>query len=235
MAYKFFKVEFHSVQELFDLKNPIEIFKLFVDNVGANRIRGYNFNKYYDPNHGIIHPHIDIRMNFIYVEQRRAWTEIQRVAQQLLASNDIRSWSSRLEPWNEPAFVVKAHETGTKCAFEFKEQLDSNNQTYRRLVENPDDFMWLFAVSLLKHSGFRPYIAWTYLRSSIPTDIDRIANTCCQILLNAIGNRRPKPDFLERFLHTFFNCTTSSEQKLVNLLIASDAYRKLADSWRRTL
>lgn len=173
-------------------------------------------------------------MNFINAEQANAWRTIQNTAEQLLTSNKIRWWNNRPETWNEPSFVVKAHEIATNCAIEFKEQLDLNDLTYQKLMGNPDEFMWIFAVSLLKHSRFNPYVAWTYLRSSIPTDIDDIANVCSQILLNAIGNLRPKPDFVERFIHAFFNCTISSEQKLLNILGASQIFNKIVDSWQRT-
>ena len=66
MAYKFFKIEFNSPQDLSDLKKPIEVFQLFINNVGNNRLRSYNFNKYYDPNNPQNPPRIDIRMNLIF-------------------------------------------------------------------------------------------------------------------------------------------------------------------------
>lgn len=231
MGYKQFEVEFHAVEELFDLKKSIEIFQQFVNAVGTRQV-GNNFNKYYDPNRRVVHPYIAVRMNL--TDEQGAWREIQRIANQLINSNQIRWYSSQLTDWIEPPFVVKAHETGTKCAIVFKEQIDLNNRAYSNLRRDPDNFMWLFAVSLLRHSGFRPDIAWTYLRTSIPTEIDRMANTCSQFLINAIGSQRPHPDFVERFLHTFFNCTIGSEQRLIGNLTVSNTYRRLADSWQRT-
>lgn len=140
-------LSFTQLESCLTLRNQIEIFQQFVNAVGT-RQSGNNFNKYYDikpPTYPQLHPLISIRMNL--TDEQGAWREIQKTADQLITSNQTR-WYSSLKDWTEPSFVVKAHETGTACAVKFKEQLDLNKQTYQKLARNPDDFMWLFAVSL---------------------------------------------------------------------------------------
>jgi len=234
MPYKFFIVYFNNVGELNELRRPIEIYKRFVDSLGNTRIIGSNFNKYWEgaPPHN---PHIEIRMNLrTRTRLNNMVTRIQRIGTDLIQSHLIERCDSRLRDWPEPAFVVKAHETATKCAVAFKERLDIETRTYETLMANPDDFMWKFVVALLRQAGFRPNIIWGILRTPIPAETNDLASACSNILRQSINSQEPTADFVERFVHCFFNCTLSNESILLSYLQVSSIWQSLASSWQTT-
>jgi hypothetical protein len=231
MPYKFFIVYFNIVSELNELKRPIEVYKQFIDSIGNTRISGSNFNKYWE-NTSPHNPRIEIRMNLTQLSNME--TSVQKIGDSLVQSHIIRSCDSRLRDWPEPNFVTKAHETATLCAVTFKERLDTHPHTYETLVANPDDFMWKFVVAILRQAGFRPNIIWGILRTPIPADINELASDCSDILRQSIESNVPLADFIERFVHCFFNCTLSNERTLLSYLQVSNIWHSLANSWQTT-
>ena len=229
MSYKYFNVEFPTVESLFDLRKPIEVFKRFIEAIGEERIRGCNFNKYYQPPQNP-HPLISIRMDL--VDEQGVTNEIDRVARDLLGRGDIRLCDSTLHPWSEPDFVVKAHEAATMCALTFKEEFDARPDAQSHYNRNPTDFAGHFIISVLKQLGFNPYIAWTYLRTPLPDYINEIAVACSQIVSRHAGSHLTNPDFVERFIHCLSNCTSIKfENLLQGWFTASMLWQKLVELW----
>jgi hypothetical protein len=60
MPYKYI-VEFKSPQILFDLQRPIDVLKAIIEALNG-KIRGCNFNKYYEPSAGS-KPRISVRLD----------------------------------------------------------------------------------------------------------------------------------------------------------------------------
>jgi len=231
MTYKVFEVEFEDPGTLFDLNEPIGIFKAFVSAVEPTNLVGSNFNKYWDPQHDIYHPHMSIRLN-LRSDEESVMHEISGVGQGLLTRSEIRHFRPIREPWSEPDFVIKAHETATACAVKFKEELDTRHELYANLTRDPLKHMGHFIRLMLQHAGFNVYIAWTFLREAPPNGINEIARSCASILSQSIGSQRPKPDFIERFLHCFFNCTIAGIENIFHdWLTKSQMWNQLVASW----
>lgn len=233
MSYKSFLVRFHSVQELSGLKKPIEIYMQFIDAIGNTHISGSNFNKYSSQQQPY-NPRIEVRLNLVSDENQRVVEEaLQKVHRTLVESNTILEGDIHFENWIEPNFVVKAHETATLCAVAFKERLDTETSTHTSLMDDQDDFMWKFMISLLRKSGFSPNIIWGFLRTPISEEIQNLASVCSQILVSSFNSHRPTADFIERFIHCLFNCTLSAETvKLLPYLMTSNIWQNLIDGWQ---
>jgi hypothetical protein len=230
MPYKYFDVEFPTVETLHDLRKPIEVFKRFIEAISEERIRGWNFNKYFHPPQEP-HPKISIRINL--VSEEGVTEEITRVAKDLLAMGDIRLCDSTLRPWTEPDFVVRAHEAATMCALKFREEFDARPDAQSHYTRDPTDFVGHFIISLLNQLGFNLYIAWTYLRTPLPEYIEEIAEACSQIVSQHAESQITNPDFVERFIHCFTNCTSINFEGLLrDWLTRSEPWQNIAQSRR---
>lgn len=226
MTYKYFEIEFHRVKELFDLEKPIEVFGIFMGALGEN-IQGAHFNKYYEPPHNP-HPRIAVRLDF---EDEDIVREIVlRVAKELEEREEIRYYDKELKDCVEPDFVLRAHEIGTACALELKNWMAENQDVYRSFRTDPRrkaGFMTQLISLLLEQTGLQATVAWSILRES-PTyekdelrDEERVVNlarTCaieCREGLKEL-EKRLMPDFLERLVHAFYNCTYTLVDTQVN-------------------
>ena len=57
--------------------------------------------------------------------------------------------------------------------------------------------------------------------------VNDLARVCSTFV--SLNNQERKADFLERFLHTFLNCTIISvEQPIISMLYTSDIWKNLA-------
>lgn len=199
--------------------------------VPSGNVGGYNFNRYYAPDQGLHHPTLAIRLELDAPEAHR--TAIIQALTELVRQQTIRWYSPEPQSWEEPEFVVDAHEASTKCAIEFVDTLVRSPEFADSLQKQPFEFMLYLVSQILQGMGLRPHIAWTYLRNPPPAGMDDLSRRCSEIATEFYNRQTPerKPDFLERFLHTFFNCTISNlEEPILSSFLRSYFWNKLADS-----
>lgn len=229
MTYLSFKVEFQNLHDFTSLVTPIDIFSSFIEALGDNTT-GSNFNKYYDPQRGIIHPQIEVRANV--QNETKAREVILRVARNLKEQNRIRHYEEQLRPWIEPLFVVKAHELGAVCIIEFKDQLLKTPKLLKAFETDRGNFLFEFVYVLLGQLEFRPFITWSIKRNfPIPeSDLIQIASSCARLYHKQTQDFE-LPDFLERFIHSFLNCAgQEAESIFLNAIVSSQPYKVIVDS-----
>jgi hypothetical protein len=229
MPYVSFEVEFQNPDALRDLNAPIDVLRAVLAVIPPENLRGYNFNRYYSPSEGLHHPNMDLRVNLDNVEQSRE--PIKNALRALAQQGVIRCYGPEPRSWAEPQFVIDAHEASTRCAINFVEGLKKEAGLAQYMKEHPSEFMTHFVRLLLEFMGLRPYVAWTYLRIPPPEGLDDLARRCAMLVSNQFGAQKKKADFLERFLHTFFNCTVGAmEGKVMGALSGSLFWKSLTES-----
>lgn len=227
MPYKLFNIRLGRMPNPRDyLNEPIEIYKAFIKRAGT-RISSSNFNKYGENTQP---PNLRIEIRLDINNQRALVASLQQVTNRLSSSNRIQLTRVVFEDWNPPDFVIEAHETATKCAVAFKEEIDAHQQTLANLLGNIDDFMWKFMIAVLRGAGFEPRIIWGILRDPIPNEITSLADACSPILRESITNFPLTPDYLERFVHCFYNCTIGKENNLLISVQLSNIWQSISDS-----
>jgi hypothetical protein len=231
MGYLGFDIVFHGTDQLFDLVYPIRTFTDLTERVPRQILLGRNFNRYYDPEHGAVHPLITIRVNT--TDDGRVRQVVGEYAEALISLGKISSFVPHTSYWFEPSLVMKAHETGTECAIVFVNSLASDYGLREFLMKEPLEFMSHFMVRMLRSAGFQPFIAWTFLRTPPPETLNRLADACAE---KAKEMGIPDEDiiganFSERFFHAFLNCTVQSvEHALVNRFIVSRLWNEMGKS-----
>lgn len=229
MTYLNLEVEFHSLEDFASLVVPIDIFRSFMVALGDNSIGG-NFNKYYDPQRGMVHPRIAVRVNV--KDEVKAKEIMLNVAQNLCEEGKIRHYENQLSFWTEPEFVVNAHELGTACATELRDRLLTDPELSKIIEQDRRNFLFEFVYVLLKQLGFRPFITWSLKRSfPVPEgNLVEIAAHCAQICRQKSGSF-DSPDSLERFIHAFLNCVgQEAEGIFLNAILSSQLYQFIFDS-----
>jgi len=223
MAYKFFNINLTLRNPTDHINEPISIYKAFEKRAGTG-ISSSNFNKY-GPAANL---RIEIRFNVI--NERALVARLQSLANTMSSTNRIQPTRISFNQWNEPDFVIEAHETATLCAVRFKEEIENNQQTLANLLADIDNFMWQFMIALLRSVGFQPNIIWGFLRHPFPQNIIDLARVCSPILLESIDEITPTSSYMERFVHCFYNCTISNKNKLLSTLQTSNIWQELTDS-----
>lgn len=229
MAYLSIKVEFHTFQQFDDIAFPIDTFRSFIEALG-NSVKGSNFNKYYDPQRGDIHPRIAVRINVD--DETEAREAILKIARNLKERGVIRHYEEQLKPWTEPPFVVKAHELGTACAIELRDKLLKNSKMLEVFRKNRGNFLSEFVYVLLGRLGFQPFITWNIKgRFPLPESaLTEVADSCAQIY-HRQSQDFESPDFLNQFIHAFFNCVgLEAESIFYDSIIISQVYKSVFDS-----
>jgi hypothetical protein len=198
----------------------------YVDGL-RDHISGYNFNKYYQPPSSP-HPSISIRFNVTELDLESVKQTVLDLSKKLLENGEIRSYDKQLSAWDEPEFVVKAHELGTLCAVEFKNRMERNDELYQKFRTNPVEFMVYFAYIILRSIGFDVKIIWSLLRFSPirESEVTEIASSCSEIFHGKLGDNEVSPDFMERFVHAFFNCTYSQAKSVFKNWISESRFWK---------
>jgi hypothetical protein len=172
---------------------------------------------------------MDLRVNLVNVEQ--SIEPIRRALQELVQKGVIRYFRPDPKSWEEPQFVVDAHEASTRCAMIFVEGLNKDRGLMQYAVEHPREFMKHFVRLLLQLMGLTLHVAWTYLHSPPPAGLDKLARSCVGVVSSVFTSQMNKADFLERFLHTFFNCTVGAmEGEVIGVLSNSLFWKELAES-----
>jgi hypothetical protein len=229
MPYVSFEIEFESPKALHDLNGPIGILKTVLGVIVQENLRGYNFNRYYSPEEGLYHPNMDLRVNLVNVEE--SIEPIRKALQEFVQKGVIRYFRPDPKSWEEPQFVVDAHEASTRCAISFVEGLNNNRDLMQYAGEHPREFMRHFVRLLLQLMGLTPHVAWTHLRTPPPAGLNTLAQSCARLVSSSFSSQMNKADFLERFLHTFFNCTVGAmEGEVIGVLSNSLFWNELAQS-----
>ncbi len=205
------------------LRRPIGTYKSFIEAVG-NRITSSNFNRYGLPEN------LRLEIRFNVTDEQNIVSNLQEIADTSMVNRQVQPFVVELQNWPESAFVVKAHETATSCAVLFKEGLDANPESNTCILGSVEDTMWQFMIQLLRNAGFNPNIIWGLLRQPIPQYIVDLAEACSRPLIEALTDYEVTPDFLERFVHCFYNCTLSNENRFIQTLTVSSLWQNLADS-----
>lgn len=227
VPYVSFEVEFEKPQDLNDLYKPIEVLQNVLQAIPSKNLLGYNFNRYYSPNIGLYHPNMDLRLNLRDLEQSR--DSIKKALQNLVDKGVIRHFGREPRPWDEPQFVKEAHEASTKCAIIFVDRLRIEPSLMESLRSEPLKFMTNFVHLLLKSMGLPSLVAWTYLRTTPPDEVRNLAQACGATVSDCFKSQTGKADFLERFLHTFFNCTLmEAEREVLPIFSDSMFWKQLA-------
>jgi len=244
MSYRYLNVEFHRIEDLYDLRIPLDVYRTFLEALGENII-GANFNRYPGA-----HPRIEVRFNFETEKESVVKEIVFRIARELQERGQIRWHDRELRNWNEPDFVCKAHEIGTSCALELRNWMEQNLDVYQwfeRDLRKKAGFMAQLIHLTLKHTGFAIPIVWSVLRESPTynknelTDEERVINlarfcaTKYEERLKRV-TKRLLPSFIERSTHTFFNCTytivdlrASTEAQVLNWLRVSSLWEHIAE------
>jgi len=147
----------------------------------------------------------------------------EEIAKQLKERGEIEEFYWLDDLWREPEFTVVAHEIATKCALKFKELLEYNTGI-RNIVRGEFDsylrefefyrllsFFYNLTSSLLANLHFDLNIIWEYERHS-PIRYEEVKGMTSQWVSEEDRemvkrlNKPNIPSFLERFIHTFFNC-----------------------------
>jgi hypothetical protein len=232
LPYKYFTVRFRNIEELAEVRRPIEVYKRFIDSI-ADLVSTTNFNKYSNSQQPY-DPRIEIRLNMANAnDENIAVATLGTISATMQSSHTIQGCDTQLRDWREPDFVTKAHETASACALTFKQRLDVEPATYTDLMSNKDDFMCKFMISLLRQAGFRPNVIWGFLRTEIPPAIINLASSCSPILVTSMENQRALASFVERFVHALFNCTVSQETvQFLPILTTSSIWQGLSDGWQ---
>jgi len=241
MVYKYLSVWFAKAEDLFSLGKPIDVFMQFKEALG-DTIIGANFNKYSDGN---TYFKIDVRFGFDDSNKNTIIEKISQIAEKLEKEENI-TCDKELKIWIEPDFVVKAHELGSFFAIEFKKWLEQEDNINQK-IQDPSkkaNLSTQLIYLMLKECDFNIHIIWSILRESPLYEKDKLAHD--ERIIKFVKNHAVKlkeglekfdtnviPDFLERFLHTFFNCTQTiqdnSEQAFINNVIVSSVYSKLIE------
>lgn len=210
MIYQSISLEFHRIEQLFDLVLSIDIYKQFQTELDSY-IQSSNFNKYYDPQGGNIHPHIEFR----FLVEERINEQINSISSSL-DRTIIRYVDPEIREWIEPDFVVKAHEAGSMLAVLLVDYLRENASLRDGIGNKWNDFIAYFMVKLLISMGYNLEIIWGQLRSPpVPNDqMDELLTHVNLHLETEISKEDLTPHFLERFTHAFFNCTLQSAEPL---------------------
>lgn len=181
-------------------------------------LEGWNFNKYSRKKK---FTKITVRFDFRDGEKQK---KAQALAEKLKERGVIESYSE-LEKWEEPEFVIKAHEIITNYAIEFKKMAKKPN--IKRILEfrNYEGYkvqhiislFYCLIASLLKNLGFEQGVIWAYKRhienAPSPIQYEEIREMTREWVKESDKKRVKNidknnlPSFVERFTHLFFNCT----------------------------
>jgi hypothetical protein len=210
------------------LNGPIEIVRTVVAAIQSRNLQGYNFNRYYDPQHGVTKPRIDLR--FRVSDADEVLEPVRRCLREFVSAGRIVSFSNEPRTWIEPDFVFEAHEMATRCAILFVDEVTHNQVLLHALADNNGEFMLHFLRRLFELIGVESYVAWTYLRRPAPEGLEEVVQRCAGPLGDSFRHQTRRADYLERFVHLFLNCTVNRvEQWLLNSLLASMLWRRLAE------
>ncbi len=207
------------------------IFKEFIVPL-EGLLTGSNFNRYYDPSRGGIHPRISVRVNV--VDKERAEGIFRRTAERLRQEGKIHWFTSKPNEWTEDSFVVEAHEAATACILDLENRVQSDTGLSSSFAVNPTAFLVQLIFQTLEKLGFRVYVTWDLTRGfSIPREqLTPIASHFADTYKTRIS--ADTADALERFLHGFFNCSIPDAEKVLRgFLSQSSLYQYVWDSRMR--
>jgi hypothetical protein len=205
MPYKKFHLYLAS-GENFNIEKSIRIFNRFLDGLENSNIEYPNYNHYTEiPNN---------RITFRADMSNEAFIEATQIAEALQIDHEISHFSP--SEANPPIFVKAAHELASKCVLE----LFNNRISFREEMNR--DSLWClmnFFKKLLEKIDYELYITWDierhYLGGENRVHRERIvtlANSCEDYIV-AKRELFTNPDFFERFIHLFFNCSLINFEK----------------------
>jgi len=230
-VYKYFDVEV-KLETLWDIKEVVNIYLDLISSYDKNELIGHNFNKYYEKEGA--KPRISVRLNLNMSELEKV---VVKKAEELVNLGKIVEFDRNLHAWNEPEFVAKAHEIGTACTLRLKELMDRNPEIYKKFLTRKPQFMVHLASLTLNKIGFDFHIIWALLRDSpVKTaEIDSIAEELAKVFLATTEDDDINSDYLERFVHAFFNCSESSnsDRLFYDWAITSQFWNALAKSYKK--
>jgi len=225
MPYKYIDVEVSS-KDFTDLKRTIDIFAKFIEAL-SGKIKSCNFNRYGKTR-------LSIRINS---DESGIEKMVLSKAQELQRVGEIINFTREVKDWREPEFVVNAHELGTACAQELRRLFECNSNVYQAFQGRRDHFMGHFVLSMLNHAGFNITPIWsilreTPLREEITEKFEEMTNQCARIIKERL-TEPPGASFLERFVHSFINCTApDTEGVVMTWLLHASLWELIGDTWK---
>lgn len=198
MPYKKFHL-YLPAEENFHIEKSIRIYSRFLDGLANNDIEYPNYNHYTeDPNN---------RITFRADMSNETFTAATQIAEALRDEHEIHHFTP--DEANPPIYVKSAHELASRCALAFYNNRDSFIPEINR------DALW-FTMNFFKLSieriGYDFYITWDLKRhyqgegnKEHRKRLETLVNSCEGHL---VAKRKffQNPDFIERFVHLFFNC-----------------------------
>jgi len=216
MPYKKFHL-YLPVGENFNLEKSIRIFNRFLDGLENNDIEYPNFNHYPKPQN-----HLTFRAEMNDVTYETA----THIAETLRDEHEIHRFE-RGEA-NPPPYVKSAHELASRWAIE----INNNRVHYTQEIQKPIGFLMYFFKFSLEKIGYDFYITWDIEREYLgevnqhKARIETIVNSC-EGYLNEKKEDFKNPDFLERFIHLFMNCT------LIQGILIKKSYIEIENNQQR--
>ncbi len=216
MPYKKFHLYLPAGEQL-SFEKSIRIFKTFLDGLANNNIEYPNFNNHSEKNNQI---------TFRADMDSPAYQAATRIAKELMENGTIIGY--RRAKKNPAIYVKVALELASKFAKEiYDNNFDAFNQEIKR---NIIGFMFYFFLKLcLANIDYNLYISWDIERNYLDAEnrehrerIESIVYTC-EDLIRSNREHFTNPDFIERFIYLFMNCT------LIGSLVVKQGATKAGD------
>lgn len=165
-------------------------------------VKGYSYNLYFGGDELL--SHITVRFNFENDDEGKK--AIEKIIGELIDKKLVIA-KGEWQPFEESLSVSRATEVATKCAFAFKNWMNSNIEEKKYFFGTPQnriDFTSRFLAILLNQLGFKTVF------EEYPLDdrIEAIKN-CAKECSDQVKEDFNKPldiVFMERVIHHFLNC-----------------------------
>jgi len=212
-------------------RRTIEIIELILSEV-KEYVKKWNFNRYQEAGGPL---YVTLRLD-IEPQNRN---KIETVLKSIKIRGIIADFKLSDQPWDEPYFVILAHELATESALRFKHEVDKHDDLLRIVelrveLHRVISFFYCLMRYLLAQLNFKVPRLWEYERHS-PIDlqrIDEIAKHCIPPNANILLERLRAQDrgsFLERYIHCFFNCI-GKQVITINVHLEAEIKRRLLNS-----
>ncbi|MHA1427227.1 MAG: hypothetical protein ACTSQI_14655 [Candidatus Helarchaeota archaeon] len=192
------------------LEIPFEIFKTIIGIIPPNQLIAANFNRYSKNQEDDLDEHISIRVD---LADDIILSRIESTLKKWINQGHIFGFEidhPAVQGFNtfEKTYFYTAHETSSACALTFYEMVRTNSQRFKEIyssIENLTKFLIEFIPLFLEKCGFAKITNITFTKDLL---INEFAESCAKTFHDTIKRTLIDDDFkfLERFLHTFFNC-----------------------------
>lgn len=216
-------------QRNFQLKECAHLLQFFLNALDKRNLSGFNYNRYYKKKWQ--YPKVEIRFNF--EDQEEGEKVVLDQAKKLVSKGEIIDYT-KFKKWDEPEFVIEAHNKSSKCALTLDRK--ETDKLLKHPSVNAKKFMLYFVYALLNEMGYSINLVWASRRPfskspKLKKKIRKIVTGCASDLAEDLSHAS-HPGFVERFIHTLFNCTgLGKEEAFWFHIFRSELCKNWSETW----